>query len=127
MNPSARTSSLLHNALKSLSKFIPVPHARRTLVSLIAVGFALPVFAVNVPAAQADTFVAPWVQTCGEHFCDQSGKQVTLRGYNVPLLGGTKKFVTYSSAALNMNGNFMRLRIPWDMIEPNAPVGDVHS
>src|SRR3954447_21364356 len=96
----------------------------RAVRGILVLALALGAVGVGGTAARAAT-TAPAVATCGEHFCDKSGNEVTLRGYNVPVNGPEAE--TYANAAMGLNGNFLRLRVTWHQLEPKAPVNGVHQ
>jgi len=64
--------------------------------------------------------VAPWVQSSGTRFVDQSGNPVYLRGFDA------NRSMSYKKAA-GLGANFVRIPIYWSDLEPNPPVGGVHS
>jgi aryl-phospho-beta-D-glucosidase BglC (GH1 family) len=59
----------------------------------------------------------PWVTTAGGKFVDQSGKQVVLRGFDVPV--GQSNL---APIAAQLGANFVRIYVGWNAIEPQPPV-----
>ncbi len=59
----------------------------------------------------------PWVTTAGGKFVDQSGKQVILRGFDVPV--GQSNL---APIAAQLGANFVRIYVGWNAIEPQPPV-----
>ncbi len=68
------------------------------------------------PAAPAGA-TTPWVTTAGGKFVDQNGKQVILRGFDVPV--GQSNL---APIAAQLGANFVRIYVGWNAIEPRPPV-----
>ena len=67
--------------------------------------------------------IAPWITTKGTQFVDNATKRpVLLHGVNA-MLGGPS---TYSHVP-EVRGNFVRLVISWDRLEPSPPLNGVHQ
>jgi aryl-phospho-beta-D-glucosidase BglC (GH1 family) len=104
----------------------PFVRRRRARLALLAVAAFLLVAAVPGLATgksnrrSGSTVVAPWVQASGTGFFDQSGNPVYLRGFNANSSMGWKK-------AAVLGANFVRIPVYWSDLEPNAPVGGVHT
>jgi flagellar hook assembly protein FlgD len=93
--------------------------ASRTLAAAWA-GLALALAGAQAAPAAV---TAPWVHVQGTGFADQSGRRVVLRG--VDQQGGTGK--QSNGWAAGLGANFIRISVPWSVVEPTAPAGGVDT
>jgi aryl-phospho-beta-D-glucosidase BglC (GH1 family) len=103
----------------------PFAVRRHARVALLAVCLSsllalVPGLASARQARPTSTVVAPWVHTSGSSFVDQNGYPVYLRGFDASANMGWNK-------AAALGANFVRVPVYWSDLEPNAPIGGVHS